>query len=75
MMAKYEMKAGQFSRGDTYSRITNNMRDIIDDLYALGHDDKENHHFARGQGFLDMGQRLERFLQLLSQLETRGHIQ
>jgi len=73
---KYETKAGQFSEGETYSQLVEYLRLASEAAYAIGHNSKANDDWTRGQGFLAVGQMLEKTTNMVTKLATqkRGKI-
>ena len=58
-MAKYELKAGMLSEGETYAKIIDQMDQLMDQVFVLGHYKKENGDELIGQGFLAIGEMLK----------------
>lgn len=56
----YETKAGNFSEGETYAQLMEYIRLAAEACYSLGHYSKANDDWTRGQGFLAVGQLLEK---------------
>lgn len=69
-MSKYELKAGTLSEGETFAKIIERLREAEEQIYILGHYKKENGDELIGQGFLGVGQSLEKMRALLTQLAT-----
>jgi len=68
----YETKGGNFSEGETFAQLTEYLRLASEAAYVLGHYNKENHDTVRGEGFLHVGQNLEKTRELITNLATRS---
>jgi hypothetical protein len=69
---RYETKGGNFSEGETFAQLTEYLRLASEACYVLGHHSKENHDTIRGDGFLKVGQNLEKVRELVTNLATRS---
>lgn len=69
---KYETAAGSLSESVTYSQLIEHLRLASEAAYALGHYKKANGSDLIGQGFLAIGQLLERAVTQVTQLATKG---
>ena len=58
-MAKYELKAGMLSEGETHAKIIDLLDQLMDQVNILGHYKKENGDTLVGQGFLAIGDMLK----------------
>lgn len=68
----YETVGGQASEAVTYSRLTEHLRLAAEAAYVLGHLKKANDEELLGQGFLGIGQLLERTVTKVTQLAMKG---
>lgn len=68
----YETVGGQASEAVTYSRLTEHLRLAAEAAYVLGHLKKANDEELIGQGFLGIGQLLERTVTQVTQLAMKG---
>jgi hypothetical protein len=69
---KYETSAGNLSEKVTYSQLVEYLRLSAEAAYTLGHYKKANDDDVVGQGFLAIGQLLERVVTQVTQLATNG---
>lgn len=69
---KYETVGGQLSEAITYSQLVEHLRLASEACYALGHYKKANDDELIGQGFLGIGQLLEKAVIQVTQLATKG---
>ena len=67
-----ETKGGQFSEGETVSRLIEHSRLLVEDVYSVAHNRKLKGDIAIGDGLIRIGQNLERTHNLIIQLLTRG---
>ena len=74
-MTRFEAKGGYFSEGDTFARLVERLSLAAEDCYAIGHHRKENGDTVRGDGFLRIGQNLEKMRLLVTQFATGGRTQ
>lgn len=68
----YETSGGALSESVTYSQLVEHLRLAAEASYALGHYKKANDDELTGQGFLGIGQLLERAVIQVTQLATKG---
>ncbi len=68
----YETSGGQVSEAITYSRLIEHLKLAAECCYVLGHYKKANNNELIGQGFLGIGQLLERTCTQVTQLATKG---
>ena len=68
----YETSGGALSESITYSQLIEHLRLGSEAAYALGHYKKANDDDLVGQGFLAIGQLLERAVTQVTQLATKG---
>jgi hypothetical protein len=68
----YETKAGIFSEAETYAQLIEYLKLSAECAYSIGHHKKANDNDLRGQGFLAIGQMLERVCVSVTDLATRG---
>jgi len=71
---RYETKGGNFSEGETFAQLTEHLRLAAEACYVLGHYSKENHDTVRGEGFLRVGQSLEKTRELITNLATTSRL-
>lgn len=72
---RYETEGGNLSEAVTYSQLVEHLRLAAEASYALGHYKKANDDELIGQGFLAIGQLLERTVVQITQLATKGKFQ
>jgi len=70
----YETEAGQASEAITYSRLCEHLRLAAEACYTIGHLRKSNGDELTGQGFLGVGQLLERMVAQITKLAMRGKL-
>lgn len=68
----YETIGGLPSESVTYARLCERLRGASEDAYTLGHLKKANDDELIGQGFLGIGQLLERTVTQVTQLAMKG---
>jgi hypothetical protein len=68
----YETKAGNFSEAETYLQLIEHLRLGCEAAYAIGHYKKANDEELLGQGWLAIGQLLERTCTAVTNLATKG---
>lgn len=68
----YETIAGSLSESVTFGQLIEHLRLGSEAAYALGHYKKANDDDLVGQGFLAVGQLLERAVTQVTQLATKG---
>jgi hypothetical protein len=68
----YETSAGNLSETVTYSQLIEHLRLASEAAYVLGHYKKANDDDLVGQGFLAIGQLLERAVTQVTNLATKG---
>lgn len=64
----YSTTGGQVSEADTFAQLTEYLRLAAEAAYVLGHLAKANDNAPRGDGFLAVGQRLEKTRELVTGL-------
>jgi hypothetical protein len=67
-----ETRAGIFSEGETFARLIEHLKLAAEDAYLIGHYKKANDDELRGQGYLAVGQMLERVCVSVTDLATKG---
>lgn len=67
-----ETEAGNLSEATTYSQIIEHLRLASEACYTMGHYLKSNDDDLKGQGFLAIGQMLEKCVVTTTQLATKG---
>lgn len=72
---RYETIGGQASEAETFSRLVEHLRLAAEAAYVLGHLRKANDDNLVGQGWLAIGQLLERTVVQVTKLATRGLLQ
>lgn len=72
---KYETIGGNLSEQVTYGQLVEHLRLAAEASYALGHYKKANDDDMTGQGFLAIGQLLERAVIQVTNLATKGRLQ
>lgn len=72
---RYETSAGQASESITFSRLLEHLRLAAEACYTIGHLKKANNSELTGQGFLAIGQLLERMVTQVTTLATKGTLQ
>lgn len=70
----YETIGGQASESVTYSRLCEHLRLAAEACYVIGHLKKSNGDELIGQGFLGIGQLLERVVTQVTTLAMRGKL-
>jgi len=70
MALRYETKGGNFSEGETFAQLTEYLRLASEACYVLGHYSKENYDTIRGEGFLKVGQNIEKTRELVTAIAT-----
>lgn len=68
----YDTSAGNLSEVGTYSQLIEHLRLAAEAAYVLGHYKKANDEELTGQGFLAIGQLLERICTQVTTLATKG---
>lgn len=68
----YETLAGNADESATYGQLTEHLRLASEACYLLGHLRKANGDELIGQGFLGIGQLLERTVTQVTKLATKG---
>jgi hypothetical protein len=68
----YDTSAGNLSEVGTYSQLIEHLRLAAEAAYVLGHYKKANDEELIGQGFLGIGQLLERTCTQVTALATKG---
>jgi hypothetical protein len=72
----YETKGGYVSEGETFSQLTEYLRLAEECCYTICHLARANDDNVRGNGFMDIGQRLAKMRDLVTTFTTsRGRIQ
>jgi hypothetical protein len=66
----YETEGGQASEAITYSRLCEHLRLAAECCYVLGHLRKANDDEVMGNGFLGIGQLIERMVTQVTKLAT-----
>ena len=69
-MTRFESKGGYFSEGDTFAELTSVLRRAEELCYMIGHHSKENGDTVRGDGFLRVGQQLEKTRDIVTKFAT-----
>lgn len=69
---RYETTGGNLSESVTFAQLIEHLRLASEAAYILGHYKKANDDELIGQGFLAIGQLLERTVQQTTQLATKG---
>lgn len=72
---KYETAAGQASEAATFARLLEHLRLAAEACYTLGHLRQTTDRSLSGQGFLAVGQLLERAVTQVTNLATKGTYQ
>jgi hypothetical protein len=72
MNLRYETEGGAFSEALALSQLIEHMRLGAEAAYIIGHNRKENGDLVNGQGFLAIGQLLEKVCMGATQLATKG---
>ena len=67
---RYETKGGNLDESATYLQLIEHLRLAAEASYALGHFKKANDDKLIGQGFLAIGQMLERCVEQVTALAT-----
>jgi len=67
-----ETRAGIFSEGETFARLIEHLKLAAEDAYLIGHYKKANDEELLGQGWLGIGQMLERTCIGVTDLATKG---
>lgn len=70
----HETKAGDVSEGETFARAIENLRLVIEDVYTLGHLNNSHNNTVRGDGFVQIGQLLERVRVKFTEFATTGRM-
>lgn len=70
----YETIGGQASESVTISRLCEHLRLAAEACYVIGHLKKANNDELIGQGFLAIGQLLERMVRQVVDLATKGKL-
>jgi hypothetical protein len=68
----YETQAGYFSEAATYSQLIEYLRLAAEAAYTIGHYKKANDENLIGQGWLAVGQILEKVVMHVTDLATKG---
>jgi hypothetical protein len=71
----YETRGGTISEADTYMQLIEHLRLAAEAAYTLGHYKKANDDELVGQGFLGVGQMLDRTCKVVTDLATKGRFQ
>lgn len=70
----YETVGGQASESVTTARLCEHLRLAAEASYVIGHLKKSNGNELIGQGFLAIGQLLERMVKQVVDLATKGKL-
>lgn len=70
----YETSGGMLSEQVTFGQLVEHLRLAAEAAYALGHYKKANDDNLIGQGFLAIGQLLERAVVQVTSLATKGKL-
>lgn len=71
----YDTQAGNLSEAGTYSQLIEHLRLASEACFVLSHYYKANEHESRANGFLMVGQTLEKTVSLVTDLATKGKFQ
>lgn len=69
---RYETTGGNLSESVTFAQLIEHLRLASEAAYIIGHYKKANDDELIGQGFLAIGQLLERVVIQTTQLATKG---
>lgn len=69
---RYETIAGNLDEAATFSRLIERLRLAAEDAYIIGHYKKANDDELIGTGYLAIGQMLEKTVEGVTALATRG---
>jgi hypothetical protein len=68
----YETKAGIASEDDAITQLTEKLREASELAYQASHINNAHQRTDRGEGFKQVGLRLEKMAQIVIQLATAG---
>jgi hypothetical protein len=71
----YETKGGAFSEGEAFAQLMEYLRLAAEAAYAIGHYNNSHNNTVRGEGFIKIGQLLEKSRRATTKFATTGRMQ
>jgi hypothetical protein len=71
----YETKGGAFSEGEAFAQLIEHLRLATEAALAIGHLNNSHENTVRGDGFVQIGQMLDRIRLMTTRFATTGRMQ
>ena len=71
----YETKGGAFSEGEAFAQLIEHLRLATEAALAIGHLNNSHKNTIRGDGFIQIGQMLDRIRLKTTRFATTGRMQ